>query len=117
MAKSASAAAKKSRGNTSARDAHVKMTREKETFKFETFVNIDGEDVKMYAKCSVSYERLTYKIQPVITLIHGWDSEVAAEFDILVDNAVAECQERLAKYREESGIGTQGDLFGEPSES
>lgn len=116
--KSAAAAAHPGKSGSAKTDSRVKMTREKETFKFETFVNIDGEDRKLYAKCSVNYERLTYKVQPIITIIHGWDNDVAAEFDILVDNAVHECKERLASYREEAGIGTQGDLFGdEPDEA
>ncbi len=95
-----------------------KMTREKETFKFEGFFNNDnGEDVKCYAKCSVNYERLTYKVSPVITLSHGWGGEVADTFNELTAAAVQECKNRLDKYREESGIGTQRDLFeqGEPA--
>lgn len=98
-------------------DSRLKMTREKETFKFEAFVNIEGEDRKCYAKCSVNYERLTYKVTPVITLVHDWNDEVAEEFNNLIAAGVDECKSRLAVYREEAGIGTQGDLFGEPSES
>ena len=98
-------------------DSRLKMTREKETFKFEAFVNIEGEDRKCYAKCSVNYERLTYKVTPAITLVHDWNDEVAEEFNNLIAAGVDECKSRLAVYREEAGIGTQGDLFGEPSES
>lgn len=94
----------------------MKMTREKETFKLEDFTNVDGEDVKCYVKCSVNYERLTYKAQPIITLVHGWDSDVQDTFNELTHEAVAECKRRLDKYREEAGIGTQQELvFGEPA--
>lgn len=102
---------------TKQQDSRLKMTREKETFKFEAFINVEGEDRKCYVKCSVNYERLTYKVTPVITLVHDWNDEVAEEFNNLIAAGVNECKSRLAVYREEAGIGTQGDLFGEPSES
>ena len=97
----------------------LKMTREKETFKFEGIFNNDnGEDVKCYVKCSVNYERLTYKCQPVVSLVHGWNSDVADTFNDLISAGVDECKTRLAKYREEAGIGTQTDLFdGEAAQS
>jgi hypothetical protein len=85
----------------------IKMTREKETFKFEDFVNINSEDVK----CYVNYERLTFKVQPVVTLVHGWDEGVQEVFSELIFAGVEECKARLQKYREEAGIGTQTDLF------
>lgn len=88
-----------------------RMTREKETFKFEDHVNVESTDVKCYVKCSVNYERLTYKVQPVITLVHGWDEDVQDTFSGLVTSGVNECKRRLDQYREEAGIGTQKDLF------
>lgn len=87
------------------------MIREKETFRLEGFTSIDGEDVKCYVKASVNYERLTYKVQPIITLIHGWGKEIAQAFTDLVQQGIEECKARLEQYREEVGIGTQGDLF------
>lgn len=94
----------------------VKMTREKETFKLEAIVNLDQSDTKCYAKCSVNYERLTYKVQPIITLVHDWNEDVQETFNELIAEGVTECKARLEKYREESGIGTQQDLFaGEPA--
>lgn len=95
-----------------------RMIREKETFRTEQVVNIDGDDVRFFCKCSVNYERLTYKVQPIITLVHG-DSK---EFDKAILESVrecrSECKRRLDVYREEAGIGTQGDLFaGEPAGS
>ncbi len=102
---------------TRQQDSRLKMTREKETFKFESFINVEGEDRKCYVKCNVNYERLTYKATPVITLVHDWNKDVAAEFNNLIAAAVEECKARLALYREEAGIGTQGDLFGEPAEA
>jgi hypothetical protein len=95
----------------------VKMTREKETFKLEAIVNLDQSDTKCYAKCSVNYERLTYKVQPIITLSHDWNDDVQETFNELTAEGVAECKVRLAKYREEAGIGTQQDLFAGESAS
>lgn len=95
----------------------VKMTREKETFKLEAIVNLDQSDTKCYAKCSVNYERLTYKVQPIITLVHDWNEDVRDTFNELTAEGVAECKRRIGQYREEAGIGTQADLFdqGEPA--
>lgn len=89
----------------------VKMTREKETFKLEAIVNLDQSDTKCYVKCSVNYERLTYKVQPIITLVHDWNEDVQDTFNELTAEGVAECKRRLSQYREEAGIGTQADLF------
>lgn len=95
----------------------LKMTREKETFKLESFVNVESTDVKCYAKCSVNYERLTYKVQPIITLVHNWDKDVRDTFNDLTAEGVSECKRRLEQHREEAGIGTQGDLFEQDGES
>lgn len=89
-----------------------RMTREKETFRMEEMVNLDGTDVKCYVKCSVNYERLIYKVQPVITLSHDWGDDVRKTFSEIIAAGVAECKDRLAKYREETGLGTQPELFG-----
>ena len=89
------------------------MIREKETFRTEQIINIEGEDVKFYVKSSVNYERLTYKVQPVITMIHSLGDDVNKAIISSVGQAVTECRNRLAKYREEVGIGNQGDLFGQ----
>ena len=97
--------------SSSKNSSGLKMTREKETFKFEDYVNVDSTDVKCYAKCSVNYERLAYKVQPIITLVHGWDSDVRDTFDNLTHAGIEECKARLQQYIEEAGIGTQGDLF------
>lgn len=103
--------------SASATSTGMKMTREKETFKLEAIVNLDSSDTKCYAKCSVNYERLTYKVQPIITLVHDWNEDVRDTFNELTAEGVAECKRRLGQYREESGIGTQADLFeqGEPA--
>lgn len=91
--------------------ATPRIIREKETFKTESIVNVDGEDVRFHVKTSVNYERLTFKITPIITMIHG-DGE---DFEKAVRAAVRECRNeakaRLSQYREETGIGTQTDLF------
>ena len=89
----------------------VKMTREKETFKLEAIVNIGSSDTKCYAKCSVNYEALTYKVQPIVTLVHDWNEDVRDTFNELTAKGVVECKNRLTQYREEAGIGTQADLF------
>lgn len=92
-----------------------KIIREKESFRTEAIINVDGEDVKLYAKASVNYERLTYKVQPILTLIHGFGKEVQKAIIDVLRTCRDECETRLATYREEAGIGTQGDLFGEPA--
>lgn len=88
--------------------------REKETFRMEGMVNLDGTDTTCYVKASVNYERMSYKVQPVVTLSHGWDNHVADTFNSLVQDAVEECTDRLRVYREEAGIGTQVDMFDQP---
>lgn len=95
----------------------LKLIREKETFRYEHYVDVDGEDVKVYVKASVNYERLTYKVQPVITMIHGFGEDVQQGMLDAVSAARTECENRLAKYREEAGIGHQGDLFGDSAPS
>jgi len=98
----------------------ARIIREKETFRTETIVNLDGQDVKFYTKSSVNYERLSYKVQPIITMVHGDSQDVDNALLEAKRQCIAECKTRLAQYREETGIGTQGDLFdygalGEPS--
>ena len=96
-----------------------RVIKEKETFRTEQVVNIDGNDVKFYVKSTVNYERLTYKVQPVITLVHGDDEQVDKAIIESVRECRNECKDRLAQYREETGIGTQADLFASstPAES
>lgn len=97
-----------------------RMVREKEDFRWEKMVNVDQTDVRVYMKASVSYEKLTFKIKPVITYVHKWgqSEEVMEAFNEGIDFCTEECLRRLDVYRGESGIGAQGDLFeqGEPSE-
>lgn len=100
-----------SKSKSASTSTGLKMTREKETFKLESFVNVESTDVKCYAKCSVNYERLTYKVQPIITLVHDWNDDVKETFNDLTAEGVAECKRRLQQHREEAGIGTQADLF------
>ena len=88
-----------------------RVVREKETFRTEQIVNIDGVDVKFYVKSSVNYERLSYKVQPVITMSHGDSDEVDEAMKISVRECRNQCKARLAQYREDAGIGTQTDLF------
>lgn len=96
-----------------------RVIKEKETFRTEQIVNIEGNDVKFYVKSTVNYERLTYKVQPVITTVHGDDEQVDQAILQSVRECRNECKALLAQYREETGIGTQGDLFVSttPSES
>lgn len=110
-------------GRTKSNNASKRpMVREKESFRYQVIVNVDQTDTRLYVKCVVNYERLTYKIQPVITLVHKWGEEQELEDSLL--NAIGECKDecesRLATYRNEVGLGNQGDMFaqevvGEPS--
>ena len=88
-----------------------RVIKEKETFRTEQVVNIDGTDVKFYVKSTVNYERLTYKVQPISTLVHGDDEQVDQAIINSVRECRNECKNLLSQYREESGIGTQTDLF------
>lgn len=96
-----------------------RIIKEKETFRTESIVNIDGTDVKFYTKSSVNYERLSYKVQPVITMVHDESEDIDKAILAAKKQCVTECKSRLSKYRDETGIGTQGDLFskGEPAAS
>lgn len=80
--------------------------REKETFRTEMLV----DDVKLYVKCSVNYERLTYKVQPVLTLVHEFGPEIQEALVEACQASRDECLSRLDKYRDEAGIGRQTSL-------
>jgi len=87
------------------------IIREKEAFRWEIMVNIDGHDTRVYVKATVNYETQSYKIHPVITMTHGWDEEVQEQFIAGIEDCKEECEERLSRYRGEIGSGAQGDLF------
>jgi hypothetical protein len=91
------------------------MIREKETFKLQ--ITILNEEVTLYSKCSVNYERLTFKVTPILTMSHGKIEHFVDELAVLLENSRAECLLRLEKYRSENGIGLQGDLFDNEPES
>ena len=78
-----------------------RVIKEKETFRTEQIVNIDGQDVKFYVKSTVNYERLTYKVQPIITLSHGDDQAVDKAIIDSVRECRNECKSRLFQYRED----------------
>jgi hypothetical protein len=94
-----------------------RVIKEKETFRTEQIVNIDGVDVKFYVKSSVNYERMTYKVQPIITLVHGDYEESDQAIVDSVRECRNECKSRLAQYREEYGLGDQGNLFNQGESS
>ncbi len=84
--------------------SNIKLVREKETFRSETLVDVDGSEVKLYVKSSVNYERLTFKVQPVLTLVHDFREEVQEALVEACVAAHAECMARLDKYRSEVGV-------------
>ena len=88
----------------------ARIIREKETFRTEQVLNVGGEDVKMYAKASVNYERLSFKVQPILTMVHGSGKETDQAMKEVAGLARAECQTRLAQYRDEAGIGSQTEF-------
>lgn len=92
----------------------ARVIREKETFRTESVFNIDGEDIKMCAKATVNYERLSFKVQPILTMIHGSGKETDQAMKEVARSARVECENRLSTYREEAGIGSQTELeFGQ----
>jgi len=97
--------------------SNIKLVREKETFRSETLVDVDGSEVKLYVKSSVNYERLTFKVQPVLTLVHEFGEEVQEALVEACAAARAECMARLDKYRSEVGVGRQLGLDFSDSDS
>jgi len=90
----------------------TRMVRETENFMEEGFCNIDGTDVRCYAKCTVDYKKPTYKVKPVFTMVHKLDQgEVMDLFIKIIHVATERCQDLIAEYQGEMGIGAQGDLF------
>lgn len=97
-------------------NATPRVIREKETFKTEASVNIDGEEIRFFVKSSVNYERMTYKVSPIVTMVHKKSPEFEKALLNSVDTSRTECMNRLEKYREETGLGTQSEMnFGEPA--
>lgn len=95
-----------------------RIVREKETFRTEQIIDLDGQDVRFYVKASVNYERMSYKVQPIITMIHGEDSAILDKAILdSIQSARLECETRLESYRQSAGIGAQGDLFAKSSAS
>ena len=83
---------------------------EKETFRTDGYVNNDQEDVKFVVKATVNFERLTYKVTPIITTSHEIDQDFTDSLADAVKQATAECQKRLAQFRNAYGIGQQTEL-------
>lgn len=83
------------------------VVREKETFRWEVILDIEGHDTWVYVKASVNYERQSFKITPIITLIHGWDDDVQEQFLQGIEDCRAECERRLEAFRGEVGAGKQ----------
>lgn len=90
------------------------IVRLKEAFKWEKLVNLDGEDVKFYCKCSVDYRNGTFKVEPVITLIHDFDENDDQVILEAVRECRAHCNDLLENHRSAMGLGRQGNLFEEP---
>ena len=87
------------------------IIREKETFRYEVMLNIDGHDTRIYVKANINFEKLTFKVTPTITLRHGWGKDVKDEFLAGIAACRERCEEMLAAYRNEYNIGDQQDLF------
>jgi hypothetical protein len=82
---------------------------EKETFRTDGYVS-DQEDLKFIIKATVNYERLTYKVTPVMTTSHEIDDDFIDALSDGVTQATEECQKRLASHRNAHGIGQQTEL-------
>lgn len=86
------------------------IIREKESFRWEVMLDIDGHETRVYIKGSVNYERQTFKVTPVITMVHGWDEEVQDQFLSGIEDCRTECERRLSQYRGETGAARQPEL-------
>lgn len=81
------------------------------TFRTETVLNIDGVDVILYVNSSVNYERLTYKVEPIITMVHGSFEHYSTALSKCLTAATENCKRLLFAHREAHGLGTQAGLF------
>lgn len=86
------------------------VIREKETLRTKITVNIEGIDTDLFVKSNINYERLTYKVTPVITMQHGFGTDLQKALKESVEKCRVECIERLEAYREAAGLGTQQEL-------
>ena len=94
----------------------MQIVEKKLSFQVKDVVEVGTVQTNFIANCSVNFEALTYKVDPVITTQHGDEDDF---FDIVSEVArvaVAECQKKLDAYREKMGFGKQGELYNQPAE-
>lgn len=94
----------------------MQTIREKLSLKFRETIEVDKSQVDLYVKCSVNFEKGTYKVTPVITTQHGTDAAVFNKMRDMALSAATICKHELSEYALESGQGVQGDLFDQPAE-
>jgi len=94
----------------------MQTIKEKLSLKFRETIEVDKSQVDLYVKCSVNFEKGTYKVTPVITTQHGTDAAVFNKMRDMALSAANICKRELAEYALESGQGVQGDLFDQPAE-
>lgn len=94
----------------------MQTVKEKLTFKLRETVEVGGENgssmqVDLYVKCSVNFEKLTYKVTPVITTQHGTDADFFKTVAKVAHSAAVECKKELDLYSASiPGGGVQGEL-------
>lgn len=88
---------------------NIKLVPEKQTFRAEVMVDVDGQDVRFYAKCTVNFERMTQKVTPIVTTIHEGEDFKEALVEV-VETCQSHCIGLLEKHRQAHGLGRQGEL-------
>lgn len=94
----------------------MQTVKEKLTFKLRETVDVGGENgssmqVDLYVKCSVNFEKSTYKVTPVITTQHGTDAAFFKSVAAVSHAAAVECKKELDLYAASiPGGGVQGEL-------
>jgi hypothetical protein len=92
----------------------MQTVKEKLSFKLRETVEIDGQQMDFFTKCSVNFEKGTYKVTPVVTTQHGTDTDFFETVAAVAQSAAIECKKELDAYNQSMGIGVQGDLFAQP---
>ncbi len=89
----------------------MQTIKEKLPLKFRETIEADKSQVDLYVKCSVNFEKGTYKVTPVITTQHGTERAAFAKMQEVALQAAIFCKAELDAYALETGTGVQGDLF------
>ncbi len=95
----------------------MRQVKEKENWKTVETVQMENEQVDMFVKYAINYEKMTYKVTPIITGAHGTDEDTFLIMAEAARAAAVECERLLREHLFETpGAAVQGDLFAQKIE-